>query len=194
MPDDNIEEVTAKLVDGATMTYQMAVNNLTDITKVKVVLNEPESEASIDGNPYTKLQAEKEINLSEDITEIKIHVRSEKGTIAEYTLIIRKEEVPWEPPEINIVDIYAQSGDKVYKAKETEDLKYEVRVPYELEKVDVTAITEYIKDKVQIGNTGVYVMNKDTQEITLTGTNTEVVIKLQSEDRKSRDRMFTYNS
>ena len=37
-------------------------------------------------------------------------------------------------------------------------------------------------------------MNKDTQEITLTGTNTEVVIKLQSEDRKSRDRMFTYNS
>ena len=194
MPDDNIEEVTAKLVDGATMTYQMAVNNLTDITKVKVVLNEPESEVSIDGNPYTKLQAEKEINLSEDITEIKIHVRSEKGTIAEYTLIIRKEEVPWEPPEINIVDIYAQSGDKVYKAKETEDLKYEVRVPYELEKVDVTAITEYIKDKVQIGNTGVYVMNKDTQEITLTGTNTEVVIKLQSEDRKSRDRMFTYNS
>ena len=194
MPDDSIEEVTAKLVDGATMTYQMAVNNLTDITKVKVVLNEPESEVSIDGNPYTKLQAEKEINLSEDITEIKIHVRSEKGTIAEYTLIIRKEEVPWEPPEINIVDIYAQSGDKVYKAKETEDLKYEVRVPYELEKVDVTAITEYIKDKVQIGNTGVYVMNKDTQEITLTGTNTEVVIKLQSEDRKSRDRMFTYNS
>ena len=69
-----------------------------------------------------------------------------------------------------------------------------MRVPYELEKVDVTAITEYIKDKVQIGNTGVYVMNKDTQEITLTGTNTEVVIKLQSEDRKSRDRMFTYNS
>lgn len=182
MPDGSIEEVTAKLIDGATMTYEVAVNDLTDISKIKAVLNEPESEVGVNGNAYAKLQDEKNITLTEDITEIKIHVKSEKGTIAEYTLIIRKEEVPWEPPEINIVEIYAQNGDKIYKAKKLADENYEVRVPYELTEVDVTAITEYIKDKVQVGDTGKFVVNKDTQKITLKGASTEVLIKLQSED------------
>lgn len=182
MPDGSLQEVTAKLIGGATMTYEVTVNNLTDISKIKATLNELESEVSVDGNAYKKLQNEKDITLTDDITEIKIHVKSEKGTIAEYTLIIRKEEVPWEPPEINIVEIYAQSGDKIYKAKKVVDENYEVRVPYELTEVDVTAITEYIKDKVQIGNTGIFVVNKDTQKVTLEGGTTEVPIKLQSED------------
>lgn len=178
--DNTVEDITAKLVADAKMTYEVEVTEFTDISKVKIELTEGESEISIDGKQYVKKQDEKDITLDKDVKNVKFIVKSEAGTIAEYTLIIRKVE--WEEPEINIVEIYAQDGDKVYKSKKIDDENYEIKVPYDLSNVDVIGITEYVKDKIQIANTGIWVQNKDRQGVTLTGDETIVSIKVQLED------------
>ncbi len=178
--DNTYEEVEAKLVGNSKMTYEIEVTEFTDISKIKIQLNEAESKLSIDGTPYVKEKDEKDITLDEDIKEVKFSVKSEAGTIAEYTLIIRK--VDWIPPEINIVEIYAKGGDNIYEAKKVDEENYEIKVPGILTEVDVTGITEFVKDKVQINNTGIYVQNKDTQKISIANEETLVSIKIQSED------------
>lgn len=182
LEDGTTENIQAKLIDGAKMTYEVMVKQWTDISTVKVTLNEVESEVSVDGTAYSKENGQKDITLDEDVKTIKIHVKSEAGTEAEYTLIIRKEEAPWEAPDINLVELYAKDGDNVYKANKVDETNYEVKVPATLNTVDVTGITEYVKDKVQIANTGIYVMHQVTETITLSDIETTVSVKVQSED------------
>ncbi len=182
LEDGTIEEVQAKLLDGAKMTYEVTVKGWTDISTVKVTLNEIESEVSIDGTAYAKEKGQKDITLDEDIKTIKIHVKSEAGTEAEYTLIIRKEEVPWEPPEVNIVELYAKDGDNIYKATKLDKTNYEVKVPANLAEVDIIGTTEYVKDKIQIADSGKYVIHQTTETIILSDVETLVNIKIQSED------------
>lgn len=60
--------------------------------------------------------------------------------------------------------------------------KYRVKVPGSLSTGDVRATTAYAKSKVQVNATGNYVVHIDTQNVAITGQETAVPIKVQSED------------
>ena len=134
-------------------------------TKVKIGENEEqigESEAKVS------------ITKTENIYNIKLT----KGEIsATYKLIIRKAE-----GDSSLDKIYVTNGEEEQEAKLISDNNYLVKVPNDCTSVDVTAIASYAKAKVQVSNTGIYVVKEGTQKVNINENTTTVEIKVQSED------------
>jgi len=99
-----IKEIEAKPV--SLTRYEVAVEEGTDISLVTAIANNGYSYISIDGEEYSKYQQNKNINLGEELTkEIKIAVKSEIGTEAEYTLVIYKKSAVLELITLKVNEI-----------------------------------------------------------------------------------------
>lgn len=100
-----------------------------------------------------------------------------EGNSKDYTVIIRKAET-----DASLDRVYISKNGTDTEAVKQDDGTYLVKVPGSYTDVDVTAITGYIKAKAQVANSGIYKINIDTRNVSLTGDTTPVSIKVQSED------------
>lgn len=106
-----------------------------------------------------------------------IYLTGENGEENDYIVIIRKAGT-----DTSLSEVYAQDGDKVYTATKKNLDNYEIKVPGSISELDITGVTGYVKSKVQVADTGSYKVHIDTQKVILTGDETIVNIKVQSED------------
>ncbi len=94
-----------------------------------------------------------------------------------YTVIIRKAEA-----DTSLKEVFVTKDSKETIAKLQSDGTYLVKVPSDYENVDVTAITGYSLAKVQVNETGTFVVHEDTQNVILENDVTQVKIVVQSKD------------
>lgn len=107
----------------------------------------------------------------------RILLSDDEGNETQYTVIIRKAGT-----DTSLNELYAEDGDTLYEPEKIDETNYTLKVPGNVEKLDVTAITGYANSKVQVSDTGNYKIHKDTQKVLLTGDETIVKIKVKSED------------
>lgn len=94
-----------------------------------------------------------------------------------YKVIIRKAEA-----DTNLKEITLSFEDTVYKAIKQTNGQYIAKIPADISEIDVTGVTSYAKSKIQIENSGIYVIHEDTKRIEVSEDVTNVSIKVESED------------
>ena len=104
-----------------------------------------------------------------------------------YTVIIRKAEA-----DTSLKEVFVTKDNKETQAKLQSDGTYLVKVPSNYTDIDVTAITGYSLAKVQVNETGTFVIHEDTQNVTLSNDVTQVKIKVQSKD-ESLEKEYILN-
>ena len=131
--------------------------------------------------------SQKTVQVSNNENTYKIKLTGEDESTIEYTVIIKKAE-----SDASIDKIYVSNGDTDIDAKLQDDGSYMVKIPSDYKNVNVTAISRYAKSKVQVADTGNYLIHKDTQNVITENEKTIVKVKVQSED-KSNEIEYTLN-
>lgn len=108
---DNLgQETTVKATPVSLNRYEVVVSEFTDISLTNVFLNSEYSYVSIDGLDYTLETASKSINIGSELSkEVKIAVKSEAGTIEEYTLVIYKANAVLDLVSLKVNETEAKS-------------------------------------------------------------------------------------
>lgn len=144
---------------------------------IKAIAKEEDTSVQIaDGVPEIK-QSEKTVSTLNAQNTYTVTLTNPQGNTSEYTVIIRKAEA-----DTSLKEVIVSKGDTNYDVTKIDATNYVAKIPADLDKVDVTAITGYIKSKVQVNETGNYLIHEDKQEIMVTGNPTIVKIKVESED------------
>ena len=165
--------------------YEMAIDSKIKTLSLTAITNSKYSEISIDGKKYTVGEQTADIVIGNDESkEVTIIVKSENGTEEEYTLYIYRDT--------ELKEIYGIINENKAEATKENDGTYTLKVPGSQTALDVTAVTRNANSKVQINNTENYVVNTDTENITLTGDVTKVSIKVQSESGTT-EKEYTLN-
>ena len=124
--------------------------------------------------------SEKKVSIPDTENKFIVKLTDTSGNTKDYTVIIRKAE-----KDVSLDRVYVSKEDIQIEAELQEDGTYLVKVPSNYEDVDVTAVAGYFKARVQVSETGKYVVRQDTQHIQLETETTQVKIKVQSEDGKN---------
>ncbi len=157
--------------------YNVTVPNDVKSITVSSTLTDPKSS-------YVKGYTNREVSLVEGTNNILIKVKSETGKENTYTIIVTREK----SNDNKLTEITV--NDKKIKVNE-EDLKYEVNVNYDVEKVEVSAIPSHEKAQVEISQLEKLVEGDNEILITVTAPNGE--IKVYSLNVK-RDKEISSNS
>lgn len=152
------------------ITTDAEIRAIAKETTTSVKINEEEAELG-DTRITVAIQEAEENNTH------KVHLTGQNGLENEYTVIIRKAGT-----DTSLSELYAKNGDTRYNTIKQDQENYTLKVPGNIETLDITAITGYANSKVQVLDTGVYKTHQDTQRVTLTEEETKVKIKVQSED------------
>ena len=131
----------------------------------------------IDGNAQELHDSEKDVLIPNVENTFIITLEDQEHNTQDYTVKIRKAEA-----DTSLKEVYVTKGVSETKAVLQTDGTYLVKVPSSYEDIDVTAITGYTLSKVDVNETGTYVVHQVTENVTLTGEITEVKIKVQSKD------------
>lgn len=144
---------------------------------IRVIAKEETVTVKIADNEEEIGESERVVSTINNENTYKVVLTDTEETSVEYTVILRKAGT-----DTSLDEIYVSNGDTDINAVLQEDKNYTVKVPNAYTNVDVTAITGYARAKVQVAETGNYVVNRDTQNVILEAEETEVKIKVQSED------------
>ena len=178
--DVELKQITATSVDSLGITteitatpvnltrYEVVVEENTDISTVKVVTNEFTS-ISIDGLEYELNTQSKPITLDSFSKEVPIAVKTEAGTIAEYTLVIYKKN---EAMELSDVIVNEKHASKVSEGT------YAVTIDKDLDVANILASVSNSIAKVSIANNE-YKPQFNTKVLDIYSDVTEVSIKVK---------------
>ncbi len=170
--DENATLKDIKLSSGSlNPTFNSSVTNYTvsvskDIDKLSITPSLTSEKSKYTINNSTK----NEVELNYGDNEVKIEVISETGTKNTYTLVINRED--GRDTNNYLSDIKLSDG-KILFDKDT--LSYDIRVLYEVTKIDIEAPAEMATSKVEISDSNLEV-----------GTNI-ITIKVTSEKGEERE-------
>ncbi|MDE5831040.1 MAG: hypothetical protein K2H53_05400 [Clostridia bacterium] len=168
--------VTPKEADGE--TYIAYLPSTTIDADVRAIAKEEDTWVEIEGKGKQLKESLRNVLVSDNENTYKIVLTNDEGGENEYTLIIRKAEA-----DTSLDEVYVTTKeDKTYDATKVDDTNYTVKVPGNITELDVTGITGYAKSEIEINDNGIYKIHKNTQNIVITSEETEVVIRVKSED------------
>lgn len=167
--EDGTEEIVKATAKTATV-YEVIVKEWTDISNVKVTLNQTESKVSIDGEPHEKQTQTKVIDIDALTKEVKITVTSEIGTEAEYTLLIHKES-----DIANLISLTVNDEE----AKKISETTYAKTVDKTINKVHIKAVTENPIASVSINGNN-YNLETNEIDLDLTQDKTDIIVNVKA--------------
>mgnify|MGYP003296450924 CR=1 FL=1 len=159
------------------LTYITYLPSAEQEATIRAIADGITTKVQIEDNEQELGDSEKVVEIKNNINTFKIELVDEENKALEYNLIIKKAEA-----DASIDKVYVSNGDTDIECKMLADGNYTVKVPRNYDNVDVTAIAKYPKAKVQIAETGNYIIEKDTQNIVLEDEQIQVKIMVQSED------------
>lgn len=147
--------------------------------EIRAIAKENDTEVKIDEITSSVGDSSASVAVTDDesTNTHKVHLTGKNRKENEYTVIIRKAST-----DTSLSEVYGQAGDVVYNGVKKDSENYEIKIPANLTELDVTAVTGYVNSKVDLADTGNYKIHQDTQRVILTGDETIVKIKVQSED------------
>lgn len=152
-----------------TLAYTANINDITELT-VNAVASDSSSKIQISDN-YKNLQKGENV--------IKIIVTAENGATKTYTVTVNLTMTPTEEEKLmadaTLKELVVKNQDIEFTKEEK---KYYLEVPYETEKLTITATPTNEKAKVEIDGTKLKV-GKNTITITVTSEDTKTVEKYQ---------------
>jgi hypothetical protein len=168
-------------------TYIAYVPYLAEEAEVKAIAKQDDTNVQIADNEKELKQSIKTVSITGIENTYEITLTDENGEEIVYNLILRKVEAE---KDVTLESVYGTYGAETKVAKPKGNGKYELKIPKEINALDVTAQTSYPKAKVKITENKSYVRHKATENINLTEVVTEVLIKVLSED-ESIEREYT---
>lgn len=180
--DNTGAETKVKATPVSLNRYEAAVSEFTDISLSEVLLNSKYSSVSIDGLNYELEKASKTINLGTDLSkEVKIAVKSEAGTIEEYTLVIYKASA--------VLDLVSLKVNEE-EAKKVSEGNYVITVPKDTKTANIKALLSNSLGEISIaGNT--YKVRQNEENINLSLDTTIVTIKAKTPDGFTKEYTLT---
>ena len=172
------------LVNGAVIlpekdniTYIAYLPSTETEAKVRVIAKEEIIEVAIDGKDSSLGESEQTVILSGNENKYPVVLTDPEGNSMTYYVIIRKAE-----DDANLDQIYVTYDVTEVQATKVDKNNYTVKVPGNVDELDVTAITSYLKSKVDVTQKGTYSEHIDTQKVTITDRETIVKINVKSEN------------
>ncbi len=144
---------------------------------IKAIAKESTTLVNIDNQGDEEGDSERKVEITEDENEYTVKLTNTSKDSKEYKVIIRKAE-----KDTTLDKIYVTKEDLQVQAELQDDGTYLVKLPLGFEDAYVTAVARYPKAKVQVNQTGKYVIKQDTQNVKLQDTITQVIIKVESDD------------
>lgn len=178
--EDGTEEIVKATAKTATV-YEVIVKEWTDISNVKVTLNQTESKVSIDGEPHEKQTQTKVIDIDALTKEVKITVTSEIGTEVEYTLLIHKES-----SEANIISLTVNDEE----AKKISETTYAKTVSSNVNKANIKVAVDNELASISI-NGNDYKLSTNEMEIPLEEATVKVTINVRTSNGNIKEYTLT---
>ncbi len=192
--DVGIKKITATSVDSTGNTseitaipvnltrYEVVVEEDTDISTVNVLVNSEFTSISVDGLGYELQEQSKDITLDNYAKEVSIAVKTEAGTIAEYTLVIYKKN---QAMELSDVIVNEKHASKVSEGT------YAVTIDKDLDVADIWASVSNNIAQVSIANNE-YKPQFNTNILDIDSDVTEVSIKVKLGDDVREYLLYIY--
>lgn len=158
-------------------TYIAYLPTAETTAEIRAIAKEADTKVKIGDQAEETGESQREVAVPNPENNYTVELSRDSGETATYRVIIRKAEVDTSIEEINV-----RYGETEIKATKESKTNYTVKIPGNIEEVDVEAITAYIKAKVEIANSGTYVEHIDSKKVTIEGKETKVKIKVKSED------------
>lgn len=180
--DDTGLETEVKATPVSLNRYEVVVSEFTDISLAKVLLNSKYSLVSIDGLDYTLETASKSIDLGTELSkEVKLSVKSEAGTIEEYTLVIYKANA--------VLDLVSLKVNET-EAKKVSEGNYAITVPKDTTVANIKALLSNSLGEISIAGND-YKVRQNEENINLSLDTTIVTIKARTSDGFTKEYTLT---
>ncbi len=158
-------------------TYIYYLPSAIEDVEIRAIAKDRNNWVQIESEEKAKGEATAIVQANNIENEYEVTLSDDEGESRTYTVIIRKAE-----SDTSLEEVFATYEDREYKAEKVDDTNYRVKIPGNIEKIDVTAVTGYAKSKVYIGEDGTYKVHVDTENVTINGDETVVKIFVESEN------------